>query len=116
MTSSQAWQGERYPRNPPRKYLNKTPVFRSDPYSFSVTLYNLNYGVDDGNDGGETSEEHRKIIGRKSGENRENGAIEMNATQKKILELLASKPNMTAVDLSVQIGIARRNIEGLPVF
>ena len=35
----------------------------------------------------------------------------MNATQKKILELLASKPNMTAVDLSVQIGIARRNIE-----
>ena len=64
-----------------------------------------------GNDGGETSEEHRKSIGRKSGENRENGAIEMNATQKKILELLASKQNMTAVDLSVQIGIARRNIE-----
>lgn len=54
---------------------------------------------------------HRKNIGRASEENRENGAIEMNATQKKILELLASKPNMTAVDLSVQIGIARRNIE-----
>ena len=50
---------------------NKTPVFRSDPYSFSVTLYNLNYGVDDGNDGGETSEEHRKNIGRASEENRE---------------------------------------------
>ena len=46
---------------------NKTPVFRSDPYSFSVTLYSLNYGVNDdivGNDGGETSEEHRKSIGR----------------------------------------------------
>ena len=72
-------------------------------YCFSVTLYNLNYGVDDGdvgNDGGETSEEHRK-----------NSTIEMNMTQKKILELLTSKPNMTAVELSIQIGIARRNIE-----
>lgn len=93
---------------------NKTPVFRSDPYSFSVTLYNLNYGVNDdnvGNDGGETSEEHRKSIGRASEEHRKNSTIEMSLTQKKILELLASKPNMTAAELSIQIGIARRNIE-----
>lgn len=90
---------------------NKTPVFRSDPYSFSVTLYNLNYEEGVGNDGGETSEEHRKNIGRTSGEHRENSSIEMNATQKKILERLAFKPDSTAVELSIQIGIARRNIE-----
>ena len=54
---------------------------------------------------------HRKNIGRTSGEHRENSTIEMNMTQKKILELLTSKPNMTAVELSIQIGIARRNIE-----
>ena len=64
-----------------------------------------------GNDGGETSEEHRKSIGRASEEHRKNSTIEMSLTQKKILELLASKPNMTAAELSIQIGIARRNIE-----
>ena len=46
----------------------KTPVFRSDPYSFSVTLYNLNYGVNDDNTGSETSEEVRKKFGRSSGQ------------------------------------------------
>ncbi|MBR2281270.1 MAG: winged helix-turn-helix transcriptional regulator [Spirochaetales bacterium] len=35
----------------------------------------------------------------------------MNETQKRILELLASKPDMTAVELSKHIGIASRNIE-----
>ncbi|MBR1582278.1 MAG: winged helix-turn-helix transcriptional regulator [Spirochaetales bacterium] len=90
---------------------SKNPVFRSDPYSFSVTLYNLNYGVNDGNTGGETSEEVRKNIGRTSEEHRKNNAIEINPTQKKILELLASNPSMTAVELSGQIGIASRNIE-----
>ena len=48
-------------------------LFRSDPYSFSVTLYNLNYGVDDDNvgnadgemavNGGEMAEEVRKKFG-----------------------------------------------------
>ena len=90
---------------------SKTPVFRSDPYSFSVTLYNLNYGANGGNTGGETSEEVREKCGESSVKVRDNHVSEANNTQNRILDYLASNPNMTATDLSLKTGLSIRAIE-----
>lgn len=90
---------------------SKTPVFRSDPYSFSVTLYNLNYGANGGNTGGETSEEVREKFGESSVKVRDNHVSEANNTQNRILDYLASNPNLTATDLSIKTGLSIRAIE-----
>ena len=89
----------------------KTPVFRSDPYSFSVTLYNLNYGANGGNTGGEASEEVREKFGESSVKVRDNHVSEANNTQNRILDYLASNPNLTATDLSIKTGLSIRAIE-----
>ncbi|MBR1583571.1 MAG: winged helix-turn-helix transcriptional regulator [Spirochaetales bacterium] len=90
---------------------SKTPVFRSDPYGFSVTLYNLNYGVNGDDIGGETSEEVREKFGKSSVKVRDNHVSKANNTQKRILDYLASNPNMTATDLSLKTGLSIRAIE-----
>ena len=60
---------------------------------------------------GEASAEHRNNIGDSSANNYSNAIQELNSTQNKILELLASNPRMTGKKLAEEIGIAQRNVE-----
>ena len=82
--------------------VNKTPVFRSDPYSFSVTLYNLNYGVDDDNVGNADGE-----MAVNGGEMAVNGC---DLTERLILHL-KEHPKASAASISKDLHIPQRTIE-----
>ena len=58
-----------------------------------------------------TSVEHRQNIGDGSVEHRLFYGIELNTTQRKIVEILSENPEITGASLSEQIGISKRNIE-----
>lgn len=60
---------------------------------------------------GQTSVEHRQNIGDESVERRSNDGVELNATQRKIVEMLSANSGMTGAALAEQIGISKRNIE-----
>ncbi len=60
---------------------------------------------------GETSERHRRDIGKALGKHRGQPEINLNATQRRILELLSVDAHLSAVKLAGQIGIASRNVE-----
>lgn len=60
---------------------------------------------------GQTSVEHRKNIGDASAERRSNDGIELNAAQRRIVEMLSADSEMTGAILAEQIGISKRNIE-----
>lgn len=60
---------------------------------------------------GQTSVEHRSNIGDASAERRSNDGIELNATQRRIVEMLSADSEMNGAILAEQIGISKRNIE-----
>ncbi len=60
---------------------------------------------------GETLEEHRRSIGRTSEEQYSIEKDDLNATQQKIIELLATDSRMTGARVAEQIGVSRRNVE-----
>lgn len=60
---------------------------------------------------GEASEEYRRSIGEASEKHRNIAIKGLNNTQQKILELLSENPQLSAVKIAEQIGIASRNIE-----
>ena len=74
-----------------------TPEFYSTVSSFTVVLKNVNY-TDEQTD--------VKSVGINDGIN-----IGINETQKKIIELLIERPDVTAEQLSVAVGITKRRVE-----
>lgn len=81
---------------------NKTPVFRSDPYSFSVTLYNLNYGTGDGDAvgiGGETT-----VNGGEMAVNDGDVVVQLTSYLKRY-------PKASASSISKDLSIPQRTIE-----
>ena len=78
------------------------------PESFRVNLYRKPLPMQSV---GQTSAEHRQNIGDESAEHRSNRGAEMNATQRKIVEMLSANSEMTAAVLAEQVGISKRNIE-----
>ena len=79
---------------------NKTPVFRSDPYSFSVTLYNLNYEVGDGNVGNRVGNDGNHV-GNDSEHNLESD----------ILKLIQSDCHISAAEIARRLNRTTRTIE-----
>lgn len=84
------------------------PEFIEMPESFRVSLYRQSFptpGI------GQTSAEHRQNIGDESAEHRSNIGVELNATQRRIVEMLSADSGLTGAALADQIGISKRNIE-----
>ena len=95
-------------KNAAKEYGLAEPEFIEMPESFRVNLYRNPLpmqGI------GKTSVEHRKNIGNKSTEHRANDGVELNVTQRRIVEMLSADSGMTGIALAEQIGISKRNIE-----
>ncbi len=95
-------------QNAAKEYELPEPEFIEMPESFRVNLYrNLLpvHGI------GQASAEHRQNIGGESAERRSDDGVELNATQRRIVEMLSVDSGMTGAALAEQIGISKRNIE-----
>ena len=91
-----------------KEYGLAEPEFIEMPESFRVNLYRQPLpmsGI------GQTSVEHRQNIGDESAERRSNDGVELNATQRRIVEMLSADSGLTGAALAEQIGISKRNIE-----
>ena len=79
---------------------DRLPTFFSDESDFNVTFWNLNYGV------GQISS------GESSGEvtEKSNGIINLNNTEKQIIELIGENSTITQKDLALQIGLSEGGI------
>ena len=83
---------------------DRLPTFFSDESDFNVTFWNLNYGVgqiSSGESNGESSGE----VTEKS-----NGIINLNNTEKQIIELIGENSTITQKDLALQIGLSEGGI------
>ena len=95
-------------QNAAKEYELPEPEFIEMPESFRVNLYrNLlpMHGI------GQASAEHRQNIGGESAERRSGDGVELNATQRRIVEMLSVDSGMTGAALAEQIGISKRNRE-----
>lgn len=95
-------------QNATKEYGLQEPEFIEMPESFRVNLYRNPLpmqGV------GQISVEHRQNIGDESAKRRSIDRVELNATQRRIVELLSVDSEMTGAVLAEQIGISKRNIE-----
>lgn len=119
----EAWgNGLRDIKKAAKRYQLPEPEFIEMPETFRVNLYRNPSPMHSLQNISETSAEHRRNIGGTSAEHRQNigkvlekrqGAdnIELNATQCRIVELLAEDSRMTGAALAKQIGISKRSIE-----
>ena len=95
-------------QNAAKGYGLPEPEFIEMPESFRVNLYRNPLpmqGI------GQISVEHRQNIGDESTERRSGDGVELNVTQRRIVEMLSADSGMTGADLAKQIGISKRNIE-----
>ena len=79
---------------------DRLPTFFSDESDFNVTFWNLNYGVEQissGESNGEVTE-------------KSNGIINLNNTEKQIIELIGENSTITQKDLALQIGLSEGGI------
>lgn len=95
-------------QNAAREYGLPEPEFIEMPESFRVNLYRNTLPVQSI---GQTSAEHRQNIGDELEEHRFNDGVELNATQRRIVEILSVDSRATGATLAKQIGISKRNIE-----
>ena len=79
---------------------DRLPTFFSDESDFNVTFWNLNYGV-----GQISSGESNGEVTEKS-----NGIINLNNTEKQIIELIGENSTITQKDLALQIGLSEGGI------
>ena len=76
------------------------PTFFSDESDFNVTFWNLNYGVEQISSGESSGEVTEKS----------NGIINLNNTEKQIIELIGEYSTITQKDLALQIGLSEGGI------
>lgn len=105
----EAWEtGLQRIQNAAKEYGLPEPEFVEMPESFRVNLYREPLPM---HSIGETSVEHRQNIGDELAEGRSIDGMELNATQRRIVEMLSEDSELTGVALAEQIGISKRNIE-----
>ena len=108
----EAWgTGLRNIRKAAKEYSLPEPQFIEMTGTFRVNLFRSLSPMEDRQKIGKTSAKNLKSIGEPSVKARKSIGVELNATQKSIIDLLSENVQMSGTELAERIGISKRNIE-----
>ena len=108
----EAWgNGLRSIRKEAAEYGLPDPQFVEMPETFRVNLYRKKIPMEDRSNIGDASVMHRKNIEESSEEDESSVLLQMNHTQRLIIDCLRQDPHITGAQLAERVGISQRNIE-----